>query len=64
MFLNGADRHPGAASARLRTLDALHLASAAGLDGDLAHFVAYDARLTEAARLLGLPVAQPGSPRA
>lgn len=50
--------------AGLRTLDALHLASAAGLDGDLAHFVAYDARLTEASRLLGLPVAQPGSPRA
>jgi predicted nucleic acid-binding protein len=50
--------------AGLRTLDALHLASAAGLGGDLAHLVAYDDRLSEAARLLGLPVAQPGSPPA
>ena len=45
--------------AGLRTLDAIHLASAVGLGEDLAHFVAYDGRLTGAARSLGLPLAQP-----
>lgn len=44
----------------LRTLDALHLASAVLLSGELTAFVAYDDRLTDAARNAGLPVAAPG----
>lgn len=46
--------------ATLRTLDALHLASALLLAEALQVFVAYDVRLVEAARNLGLPVASPG----
>jgi predicted nucleic acid-binding protein len=44
----------------LRTLDALHLASALSLDPDLETFVAYDARLVTAAVAVGLAVTQPG----
>lgn len=44
----------------LRSLDALHLASALSLDPDLDTFVAYDRRLLAAARAAGLAVAQPG----
>lgn len=47
--------------ATLRTLDAIHLASAATLGADLEAFVTYDRRLAEAARALGMPVASPGS---
>ena len=43
----------------LRTLDAIHLASAIGLGADLGVFVAYDNRLLEAAAQAGLPVAAP-----
>lgn len=43
----------------LRTLDAIHLATALALGGDLDAFVTYDDRLADAARLLGLPVVQP-----
>jgi hypothetical protein len=43
----------------LRTLDAIHLASAAALAGDLDAFVTYDLRLAEAARAAGLPVVSP-----
>lgn len=43
----------------LRTLDALHLASAATLAPDLGHFVAYDGRLLEGAQLLEVPVVSP-----
>jgi uncharacterized protein len=46
----------------LRTLDALHLASAILLGDALMAFVAYDHRLTRAARVLGLVVATPGQP--
>jgi hypothetical protein len=45
----------------LRTLDAIHLASAAALGADLEAFVTYDRRLAEAARALGMPVASPGA---
>jgi predicted nucleic acid-binding protein len=45
----------------LRTLDAIHLASAAALGADLEAFVTYDRRLAEAARALGMPVASPGT---
>jgi predicted nucleic acid-binding protein len=46
----------------LRTVDALHLASALLLGGALTAFVAYDHRLTEGARAAGLAVATPGQP--
>jgi uncharacterized protein len=44
----------------LRTLDALHLASALLLGDALTAFVAYDQRLTDGARAAGLVVAAPG----
>jgi predicted nucleic acid-binding protein len=43
----------------LRTLDAIHLASAMTLMPELDAFVTYDDRLAEAARTLGLPVVRP-----
>lgn len=47
--------------ATLRTLDAIHLASAAELGSDLEAFVTFDRRLADAARALGMPVASPGA---
>lgn len=44
----------------LRTLDALHLATALGLDLPDMTFVTYDKRLADAARAAGLVVKQPG----
>lgn len=44
----------------LRTLDAIHLAAALTLGDELLAIVTYDERMAEAARALGLPVAQPG----
>lgn len=43
----------------LRTLDAIHLAAARSLRGDLAAVVTYDARMTSAATDLHLTVAAP-----
>lgn len=43
----------------LRSLDALHLASALAIGPGLAAFVAYDARLLEAAVSAGLPCVRP-----
>lgn len=43
----------------LRTLDAIHLATALALGPELDAFVTYDNRLAEAARNLGLPVVRP-----
>ena len=45
----------------LRTLDALHLASAVLMGEALTTFIAYDQRLVVAARSAGLVVATPGS---
>jgi predicted nucleic acid-binding protein len=45
---------------RLRSLDAIHMASAALLGSSLLVFITYDRRLAEAAREAGLPVASPG----
>ncbi len=45
----------------LRTLDAIHLASAAALGPDLEAFVTYDHRLADAARVLGMRDAAPGT---
>ena len=44
----------------LRTLDAIHLATAIALGDDLDIVVTYDVRMSEGARLLGLEVASPG----
>ncbi len=43
----------------LRTLDAIHIATAMALGDDLEAVVTYDPRLTEAAQLLGLRTATP-----
>lgn len=50
------------ADATLRSLDAIHLATAqiASTDTPLTAFVAYDTRLTAAAKEVGLPVVAPG----
>lgn len=45
--------------ATLKTLDAIHLATALALVPELDAFVTYDDRLAEAARSLGLPVVRP-----
>ncbi|WP_375476486.1 type II toxin-antitoxin system VapC family toxin [uncultured Jatrophihabitans sp.] len=45
----------------LRSLDAIHLASALSLGSALTAFVAYDTRLTAAAQHANLPIAQPGT---
>jgi hypothetical protein len=43
----------------LRSLDAIHIASAQQLEGKLDALVSYDERMLAAARSLGLPVSQP-----
>lgn len=43
----------------LRSLDAIHLATAHELRTELTAFVCYDKRLSDAARMLGLPVEAP-----
>ncbi len=43
----------------LRTLDAIHVATAMALGDDLDAIVTYDERMAEAARLLGLPTVAP-----
>jgi uncharacterized protein len=48
----------GLASRRVRTLDAIHLATAHYIDAD--ELVAYDRRLLDAAEAQGLQVAAPG----
>jgi uncharacterized protein len=50
-----ADLEPG----ELRTLDAIHLASALQIGQDLGVMIAYDARLTAAAQAYGLAVESP-----
>lgn len=46
----------------LRSLDAIHLASAQAIGHDLECVVTYDRRMSDAAGLLGLPVRSPGAP--
>lgn len=53
------DRAAAVGPPALRTLDAIHLATALALGTDLDAFVTYDDRLAEAARALGLPVVRP-----
>jgi predicted nucleic acid-binding protein len=52
-------RAGGLAPASLRTLDAIHLATALELGPELAALVTYDLRLADAARSMGLEVAAP-----
>ncbi|WP_236788374.1 PIN domain-containing protein [Amycolatopsis sp. GM8] len=54
---DAAIRVPGA----LRSLDALHVASAEQLGSELTALVTYDGRMAETARKAGLPVAMPGA---
>jgi len=44
----------------LRSLDAIHLASALSIRSDLASFIAYDLRLGDAAGAVGLELLRPG----
>ena len=43
----------------LRTLDAIHLATALAIGDDLEAIVTYDERMIEAARLMGLSTTTP-----
>lgn len=43
----------------LRTLDAIHVATALSIGDDLEAVITYDDRMTDAARLLGLPTTSP-----
>ncbi len=52
-------RAAGLAPPGLRTLDAIHLATALEFGRELDAFVTYDGRLGDAARAMGLPVAAP-----
>jgi uncharacterized protein len=45
----------------LRTLDAVHVATALSLGDDVSHLVTYDERLTKAAKDAGINVIAPGS---
>jgi uncharacterized protein len=45
----------------LRSLDAIHLATALSIRDDLGAFLTYDERLGEAASCHGLPVVSPGA---
>lgn len=45
----------------LRTLDAIHVATALYVRDEIEAFVTYDARLLEAARLAGIPTVSPGT---
>jgi predicted nucleic acid-binding protein len=47
--------------ALLRSLDAVHLASAQALGADLGGIVTYNNRVADAARAAGIPVFQPRS---
>lgn len=60
--LKGSIRHAAALPGEhLRTLDALHLATAAMLGSTLTQFITYDKRLAQAALIEGLPVVTPGT---
>ncbi|MCZ9343931.1 type II toxin-antitoxin system VapC family toxin [Streptomyces sp. TRM76130] len=50
----------GSLVGRLRTLDAIHVASALSLRDDLTALVTYDRRMLEIARAEGLPAHAPG----
>jgi predicted nucleic acid-binding protein len=47
----------------VRTLDAIHVASAQAIGDALAYLVSYDKRMLDIAYSVGLPIAAPGMPR-
>src|SRR5262249_43260685 len=47
--------------ANLRSLDAIHLATAIGIREEIGAFITYDRRLAQAAQASGLPVVTPGA---
>ena len=47
----------------IRSLDAIHVATAAALGNDLVAVVTYDKQMVRAAEHLGLPVVSPGEPQ-
>lgn len=49
----------GLGPATLKTLDAIHLATAFAMGAEIDAFVTYDDRLADAARAAGLPVVRP-----
>jgi predicted nucleic acid-binding protein len=49
----------GLRPAEVRSLDAIHLATALRLGSDLGHVVTYDDRMRDAARRMGVPIAAP-----
>jgi hypothetical protein len=53
------DRAAAFEDAALRSLDAIHIAAALGLEADLSALVTYDQRMARAARALGLSVEAP-----
>jgi len=53
------DAAAGLDPAVMRTLDAIHLATAMALGDDLIAIVSYDERMLKAARVLGLPTESP-----
>lgn len=53
-------RDASSISVHVRSLDAIHLATAAALGEDLMAIVTYDHHMLTAARVLGLPTATPG----
>jgi len=53
------ERAAAIAPSTVRTLDAIHLATAISIGTSLTSFVTYDDRLAGAARALGLPVVSP-----
>ncbi len=61
--LSGAviDEAANVGGTTLRSLDAIHLASALSIHAELSAFVAYDQRLTEAASAAGLRLLSPGT---
>lgn len=61
--LSGAvvDAAADIAEATLRSLDALHLASALSIRAELSTFIAYDRRLADAAAAAGLALLAPGA---
>jgi predicted nucleic acid-binding protein len=56
------DRAAALPGAQLRSLDAIHLATAEALGESVRAFVAYDKRLADAARQRGLTVVAPAMP--
>lgn len=58
---NLLDEAASIGDATLRSLDAIHLASALSIKAGLSAFVAYDGRLADAASAAGLDCARPGA---